>query len=441
MKKILSLLLFISLKICGQSITIAPSNIGGTPNGVIKTATSKIGLEHTDGTIRLNTYIGTASQIGGWLQTYTDHPLVFSTSNGSAQLFLNNDGNIVLNPSDGKTGNVGIGIEKLGIPNYKLDINGRSRIRHNGSTAGLWFNKSDNTEGAFAGMYDNNIFGFFGMGTIANWRFAFDLVNTKMGIGSFSPKHPLTFSSNIGDKISFWGGETAASDNHYGIGIQASALQLFVPSATENIIFGTGRSALFTENMRINGGGNVGIGTNNPQEKLHVNGKIRASNLVGSGNRSVSADANGNLFISTERFAFSAKKVGASNLSVLSNTSYTIPFSIEEYDYQSNFNNSTGEFTAPLSGVYHFDASIQWGTSAVSNGEGFMFLMLNNGFHQSVATPINLNKSFTTQISRDIQLTSGDVVKIDIFQTSLTTQLITNTDYYVRFSGHLVFRF
>ena len=48
-------------------------------------------------------------------------------------------------------------------------------------------------------------------------------------------------------------------------------------------------------NSYINGG-NLGIGTTNPSEKLHVQGNMRVSALAGSGNRMVVADANGALF-------------------------------------------------------------------------------------------------------------------------------------------------
>jgi hypothetical protein len=92
----------------------------------------------------------------------------------------------------------------------------------------------------------------------------------NVGIGSIAPKYKLTFNSVLGDKISFWGGETNNTTNHYGIGIGGGALQFFVPTASDNLVFGTGRSGDFSEKMRINGAGNVGIGINNPNATLSI---------------------------------------------------------------------------------------------------------------------------------------------------------------------------
>jgi hypothetical protein len=92
----------------------------------------------------------------------------------------------------------------------------------------------------------------------------------NVGIGSIAPKYKLTFNSVLGDKISFWGGETNNTTNHYGIGIGGGALQFFVPTASDNLVFGTGRSAEFSEKMRINGAGNVGIGISNPNATLSI---------------------------------------------------------------------------------------------------------------------------------------------------------------------------
>ncbi len=107
----------------GQSITITPSNDVDAKN-IIKTGTAQFGLEHTDGTVRLQTYVNKSSinYLGGWLQTDSNHPLVFSTNNELAQLYLNNNGNIILNPSDGKTGKVGIGLIKTVTPNEFLTL-------------------------------------------------------------------------------------------------------------------------------------------------------------------------------------------------------------------------------------------------------------------------------------------------------------------------------
>ncbi len=165
---------------------------------------------------------------------------------------------------------VGIGTT---TPQYPLDVNGRIRIQyHNRSQqgAGLWFNKPDNTVGTFIGQTDG---GHFGVAANAsgNWNFVFDHQHTRLGIGTLTPNHPLSFASTLGDKISLWSADPLSSTApHYGLGIQGHQLQLFAPTATDNIVFGIGSSADFTEQVRITGNGKVGIGTDNPTSLLTV---------------------------------------------------------------------------------------------------------------------------------------------------------------------------
>jgi hypothetical protein len=146
---------------------------------------------------------------------------------------------------------VGIG---TGTPAYLLDINGRARLRYNGSTAGMWYNKADNTEAAFVGMYNDTTFGFYGGN---GWSSGFDVKNNLLGVGVLNPTAPLSFPNNIGNKIALWGDATGG---HYGLGIQGALLQMYSSGSNADIAFGHGSSNAFTENMRIKGNGNVGVG-------------------------------------------------------------------------------------------------------------------------------------------------------------------------------------
>ena len=97
-----------------------------------------------------------------------------------------------------------------------------------------------------------------------------------MGIGTSSPGFPLSFAPLVGDKISLW----SNSGNSYGFGIQSHTLQIHTDVSLADIAFGYGSSASFIETMRIQGNGNVGIGTSTATAKLDVIGSIRCVSLT-----------------------------------------------------------------------------------------------------------------------------------------------------------------
>ena len=72
-----------------------------------------------------------------------------------------------------------------------------------------------------------------------------------------------------------------------------------VSTVTAGYLSSPGAGVIFTTNALVMGG-RLGIDTQVPQEKLHVNGRILASNLSGSGNRCVYADNSGVLRLSVD---------------------------------------------------------------------------------------------------------------------------------------------
>jgi len=97
------------------------------------------------------------------------------------------------------------------------------------------------------------------------------LRNGNVGIGHLNPVAPLSFSSMVGEKITFYGDGTP----NYGIGVQPYLMQLHTDDSGSDIAFGYGSSGSFTETMRIKGNGNLGIGTNAPVFKLDVADRMR----------------------------------------------------------------------------------------------------------------------------------------------------------------------
>jgi len=60
----------------------------------VQTASNVNGLEHTDGTVHLVTFVGSGVNIGGWLGTSSNHPLNFFTNNSAARMTVDTAGNV-----------------------------------------------------------------------------------------------------------------------------------------------------------------------------------------------------------------------------------------------------------------------------------------------------------------------------------------------------------
>jgi hypothetical protein len=101
--------------------------------------------------------------------------------------------------------------------------------------------------------------------------------NNNVGIGTNTPNAKLSFGTFEGDSIFLYDG----TNTKYGFGIRASELRVFhgTDTSSNHTSFGKYDGSTFTEFMRLNNQGQLGIGTTTPQTTLQVNGTVEATKL------------------------------------------------------------------------------------------------------------------------------------------------------------------
>lgn len=195
--------------------------------------------------------------------------------------------------------NVGIGTTTPGAPLHIYNNSTDELVRVQGTNPYIGFRTLAGTLKTYAQGYGDHLLLGTAIGNpngeirfynnnIANMVI---LPNGNVGIGNITPGAPLSFPNLLGNKISFW---RNGPNNDFGIGINSGVMQLYT-AGQDKIAFGWGNANAFNETITFyTGSGRIGLGTANPEVKLHIAQDNEALRL--SGNQSYISFYNGNTY-------------------------------------------------------------------------------------------------------------------------------------------------
>lgn len=191
------------------------------------------------------------------------------------------------------------------------------------------------------------------------------------------------------------------------------------------------------ERISIADNGNVGIDMVDPVAKLDINGTLKIRGGGPGVGKILTSDADGLASWEPNAAPNSGFKavVGAGGFNVSSSANTTLIFTLKDYDDPVAFFSST--FTAPSTGLYHFDALLHWSISAVGFPTEYIMYMVVNGAqrHGSILDlPAGASGFRPQALSTDIKLTAGDNVEIVVFQNSGILQSIIGLFSGIRYS-------
>jgi len=144
---------------------------------------------------------------------------------------------------------------------------------------------------------------------------------------------------------------------------------------------------------------------------------------------------------------------------IANNTHTRVIFDTESYDLGGNYDTSAYKFTAPVNGIYHFNAKVLWDNDTDTDAGDWtpedrhdIAFFKNDGN----ATPSNANNRVASRlkvvsgtisdylvmssISTDLKLDAGDYIEVVVYQNSGVEQHTydPNEGEWTQWNGHLI---
>ena len=135
--------------------------------------------------------------------------------------------------------------------------------------------------------------------------------------------------------------------------------------------------------------------------------------------------------------AFQARTAQVANLPI--NQSYPVPYGIEVFDQNSDFNPSTYIFTAPVTGKYQLNAHIYLNNVVVASGYVELFLITSNKTYYSILSVNGFDTDllyFTIPHTVLADMDAGDTAKVYLWLASGSQTADLQAETY--FSGSLI---
>jgi len=154
--------------------------------------------------------------------------------------------------------------------------------------------------------------------------------------------------------------------------------------------------------------------------------------------------------------AFKAYSDTTGDEQTINNTTMTrVTFDKIAYDIGGNYDVSAYKFTAPVAGIYHFNAKVLWDDSNAGDwdaGERRDIYLVKNGGTTTISAGDRTDASLYTvtsdlddkfqmgQISADVKLDTGDFMEVGLYHDSGEAQRTYNqsSELWSSWSGHLI---